>query len=50
MQGYIQQQKEGDIIFDMKVILIGIKDPSTDLWMLPIPHRMVGTTTGCLLP
>ncbi len=50
MQGYIQQQKEGDIIFDGKVILIGIKDPSTDLWMLPISHGTVGTTPGCLLP
>jgi hypothetical protein len=35
-----------DVIFKGKVILRGFKDPSTDLWMLPIPNGTVGTTPG----
>jgi hypothetical protein len=47
----ILDNKKCDVIFNGKVILTGFKDPSTDLWMLPIPHGMVGTTPGeYLLP
>ncbi len=38
-------------IYDGKVILRGNKDPSTDLWTLPIPTGRMGTTRGdSLLP
>ncbi len=47
----IFDNKKCNVIFNGKVILTGIKDSPTDLWMLPIPHGMVGTTPGeCLLP
>jgi hypothetical protein len=35
-----------NVIIKGKVILRGFKDPSTDLWMLPIPNGTVGTTPG----
>ncbi len=40
-----------DVIYDGKVILRGNKDPSTELWTLPIPMGRMGTTSGeSLLP
>jgi hypothetical protein len=33
-----------NVIFKGNVILRGFKDPSTDLWTLPIPNGTVGTT------
>jgi hypothetical protein len=40
-----------DVIYDGKVILRGNKDPSTDLWTLPIPTGRMRTTPGeSLLP
>jgi hypothetical protein len=35
-----------EVIYDGKVILRGIKDKSTDLWMLPIPQKGMQTTPG----
>jgi hypothetical protein len=32
------------IFYNEKVILTGLKDPSTDLWTLPIPNRRMWTT------
>jgi hypothetical protein len=47
----IFDNKKCDVIFNRKVILRGFKDPSTDLWTLPIPNGTVGTTPGeYLLP
>ena len=33
-----------DVIFNNKVILTGYKDPSTDLWTLPLPMGKMWTT------
>ncbi len=35
-----------NVIYDGKVNLRGNKDPSTDLWTLPIPMGRMGTTPG----
>jgi len=35
-----------EVMFNGNVILCGVKDPSTDLWTLPIPSKRVGTTPG----
>ena len=35
-----------EVIYNNAVILRGLKDPSTDLWTLPIPRKRVGTTPG----
>jgi hypothetical protein len=35
-----------EVIYNGTVILRGVKDPSTDLWTLPIPRKRVGTTPG----
>ncbi len=42
----IFDNKKCNVIFNGKVILRGFKDPSTDLWTLPIPNGTVGTTPG----
>ncbi len=36
--------KKCEVIYNKKVILTGFKDPSMDLWMMPIPRGEVGTT------
>jgi hypothetical protein len=36
--------KKCEVIYNKKVILTGSKDPSTDLWMMPIPRGGVGAT------
>jgi len=35
-----------EVTYNGTVILRGVKDPSTDLWTLPIPRKRVGTTPG----
>ena len=35
-----------DVMYKGEVILRGVKDPSTNLWTLPIPRKRVGTTPG----
>ena len=35
-----------EVMFNGNIILRGVKDPSTDLWTLPIPRQRVGTTPG----
>jgi hypothetical protein len=32
------------VFYNRKVILMGLKDPSMDLWMLPIPNGRMWTT------
>ena len=39
-----------DVVFQGKVILRGYKDPSTDLWTLPIPTSTVCPTTSTTRP
>ncbi len=36
--------RPGNPIFNEKIILTGLKDPSMNLWMLPIPNGRMWTT------
>jgi hypothetical protein len=42
----IFDNKKCEVVYKEKVILRGFKDVSTDLWMLPIPTKGMGTTPG----
>ncbi len=39
-----------DVIFNGKVILRGYKDPTTNLWMLPITNKVCTTPGPTVLP
>jgi hypothetical protein len=42
--------KKCDVIFNEKVILRGYKDPTTDLWTLPIPNKVCTAPGPTVLP
>jgi hypothetical protein len=46
----IFDNKKCDVVFDGVVILPGFKDPSTDLWTLPIPTKMCTAPGPTVLP
>jgi hypothetical protein len=46
----IFDNKKCDMVFDGVVILCGFKDPSTDLWTLPIPTKVCTAPGPTVLP
>jgi hypothetical protein len=42
----IFDDRKCDVVYNGNIILQGFKDPSTNMWMLPIPKGGVGTTHG----
>ncbi len=42
--------KNCDVMFKDKFILCGYKDPTTNLWMLPIPNKVCTTPGPTILP
>jgi hypothetical protein len=46
----IFDNKKCDVVFDGVVILCGFKDPSTNLWTLPIPTKVCTAPRTTVLP
>ncbi len=46
----IFDKKKCDVVFNGVVILRGFKDPSTNLWALPIPTKVCTSPEPTVLP